>query len=259
MIPPKQKAWFEKEYNELTKFDWRDAVNAISKWKRETILGRVAVKIADYYNPDSGYAYPSLSRLARDLNTTQEKVSAAISKLRRDGALMKIHRKDVPAEIAPLKGDRGLFLRLNFYWALEAGEIVGNPRFAKGKERADLRNGRIQHQSRKLPVTDKYELPVTDKYNLTCDRQVDTKGDTTLTPKEGYEIEGLGSRVSSSTDKPLSVPITDHDGWAVIDKVAPDLDHVIREQMFRRLMAGNLRPSFIAARLSHHLQQREAS
>ncbi|PBB20565.1 hypothetical protein [Mesorhizobium sp. WSM4313] len=172
--PKQRKPWFRKELSELTKYDWRDAVNAAPKWKRETILGRVATKVADFYNPEIGYAYPSLDRLAAELNLTPEKVSPAISKMRRDGALEKVHRRDVPAAIAPKKGDRGLFLKLNFSWAADMAERISKPQFAKGEEAVALRDGRLRKQSRKIPVTDKDNLPVTDNQVPYGHRKVDT-------------------------------------------------------------------------------------
>ncbi|UCI33219.1 hypothetical protein [Mesorhizobium sp. B4-1-4] len=168
------KPWFRKELADISKYDWRDAVNAAPKWKRETILGRVATKIADFYNPELGYAFPSLERLAAELNLTPEKVSPAITKLRAEGALDKVHRRDVPGNVAPKKGQRGLFLKLNFGWAAEMAERVSKPQFAKGEEAAALRDGRLRKQTRKLPVTDKNNLPVTDNQVPYGHRKVDT-------------------------------------------------------------------------------------
>ncbi|MFK0693083.1 hypothetical protein ACFX5Q_33850 [Mesorhizobium sp. IMUNJ 23033] len=168
------KPWFRKELAEITKYDWRDAVNAAPKWKRETILGRVATKIADFYNPELGYAFPSLERLAAELNLTPEKVSPAITKMRAEGALDKVHRRDVPANVAPKKGQRGLFLKLNFSWAAEMAERISKPQFAKGEEASALRDGRLRKQSRKLPVTGNDKLTVTGNQHPYGDRKVDT-------------------------------------------------------------------------------------
>jgi hypothetical protein len=173
--PKTPKPWFRKELSEMTKYDWRDAVNAAPGWKRETILGRVATKIADFYNPDLGFAFPSLERLAAELNLTPEKVSPAISKMRKAEALHKVHRRDVPAHIAPSKGDRGLFLVLNFGWAADMAERVSKPRFAKGEESAPLRAGRLRKQ-RKLTVTGNNKLTVTGNQYPHGDRKVDTLG-----------------------------------------------------------------------------------
>ncbi|MER9524128.1 hypothetical protein NKI96_11135 [Mesorhizobium sp. M0292] len=168
------KPWFRKELSEMTKYDWRDAVNAAPKWKRETILGRVATKIADFYNPEHGFAYPSLDRLAAELNLTPEKISPAISKMRADGALQKFHRRDVPATIAPRKGERGLFIKLNFSWAADMAELVSKPQFAKGEEGAALKDGRLRKQQRKIPVTGNDKLTVTGNRDPYGDRKVDT-------------------------------------------------------------------------------------
>jgi hypothetical protein len=173
--PPKMpKPWYLKEPFEFTKYDWRDAVNAAPQWKRETILGRVAVKIADFYNAELGFAFPSLDRLAKELNLAPEKISSAISKLCKAGALQKVHRKNVPPAVAPRKGDRGLFLKLNFTWAAEMGERVSKPRFAKGEESPQLRAGRIRRQHGKITVTDNNTFTVTDNQHPYGDRKVDT-------------------------------------------------------------------------------------
>ncbi|AZO38627.1 MAG: hypothetical protein EOS81_10685 [Mesorhizobium sp.] len=198
------KPWFRKELVEMSKYDWRDAVNAAPKWKRETILGRVATKIADFYNPELGYAFPSLDRLAAELNLTPEKVSPAISKMKREGALEKVHRRDVPSEVAPKKGERGLFLKLNFSWAADMAERVSKPQFAKGEEAAALRDGRLRKQSRKLPVTDKNILPVTDNQVPYGHRKVDTLEGNLRDTKERSEQGKLGVYAREGKEQPNS-------------------------------------------------------
>lgn len=173
--PRGPKPWFRKELSEMTKYDWRDAVNAAPEWKRETILGRVATKIADFYNPDLGFAFPSVDRLAAELNLTPEKVSPAITKLRKAEALDKVHRRDVPPHVAPNKGDRGLFLKLNFSWAADMAERLSKPKFAKGEEVPALRAGRLRKQ-RRITVTDNDKLTVTGNQHAYGDRKVDTLG-----------------------------------------------------------------------------------
>ncbi|MHC1547781.1 hypothetical protein [Phyllobacterium sp. K27] len=202
--PSSRKMWFQKELTELNKFDWRDAVNAVTEWKRETVVGRVAVKIADFYNPELGYAFPSLSRLAAELNYTDEKVSTAISKLRKGGALKKIHRNDVPDHIAPKKGERGLFFKLDFMWAFEVGEIIRNPAYAKGVESAALKAGRLRSQRSKITVTDNNSFTVTDNNNVYGHRKVDTYLETLGTPKTASTDQNLA--LSSSDDNPIDPP-----------------------------------------------------
>jgi hypothetical protein len=189
--PKTPKPWFRKERFEMTKYDWRDAVNAAPEWKRETILGRVATKIADFYNPELGFAFPSIERLAAELNLTPEKVSPAISKLRNAQALHKVHRRDVPADVAPKKGDLGLFLKLDFGWAADMAERVSKPKFAKGEESPTLRAGRLRKQ-RKLPVTGNNKLTVTGNHYPYGDRKVDTLGGNLSDTSDGSE----GLRVS---------------------------------------------------------------
>jgi hypothetical protein len=184
------KPWFRKELSEMTKYDWRDAVNAAPEWKRETILGRVATKIADFYNPELGFAFPSVERLAAELNLNPEKISPAISKLRKAEALHKIHRRDVPAHVAPSKGDLGLFLKLDFGWAADMAERISKPKFAKGEESPSLRAGRLRKQ-RKLPVTGNNKLTVTGNQDPYGDRKVDTLGGNlsdTLDGSEGLKV-----------------------------------------------------------------------
>lgn len=254
------KPWFRKELAEITKYDWRDAVNAAPKWKRETILGRVATKIADFYNAELGYAFPSLNRLAAELNLTPEKVSLAISKMKREGALEKVHRREVSPEVAPKKGERGLFLKLNFGWAADMAELVSKPQFAKGEEGAALRDGRLRRQSRKLPVTDKNNLPVTDNQVPYDRREVDTLEGHPRDTDIRYEQENLGvyrregervnSYASAKDDDrhiPFPIPSSEEEFAEMMSMLftGAELGPLALQRMRTLLATGRLTPAIV--------------
>lgn len=96
---------------------WHEAVVVCEAFKNQAGCLRLVFVLADYFNDDLGYAFPSRESLSLRLGTHETTISTWTTRLRKEGALRTEPQSAVHEELQHHLDPRGLLYFPHFPWA----------------------------------------------------------------------------------------------------------------------------------------------
>lgn len=196
MAKPEHKKPWEKELNELNKFDWSIAVGLSHDHKHSPLQLRVANVLMHHADSNTMLAWPSQRTIAQYVGAAGEsQVRKAVVALCESGAVTRGRVSSLQEEdqAKVTRNKRGVAYRLNLMWAFETLEASLKPLPTMPKQLRDGLAAKAARANVDRSTVERNDRSTVERYTPPYDRAAYQKGILRDQKKEAPSEENLAS------------------------------------------------------------------